>query len=292
MRVSMILLNIMVYTNENHIPVPGYYPRNNPASAYLNNGLNGSKKMYQCGFCSYQSYRTNNLRRHVEKIHPGMSLPPPSHQPSLASTAPLPAFLNPILPPPSKIAYLNNGLNGSKKMYQCGFCNYQSYRTNNVRRHVEKIHPGMSLPPPSHQPESDPSSYQPALPPPGSLHALPPPPALPALSAPTPPHAMPPPSHQPPRSQLALTPPFYQPHNAYNPGGHPLENVHQTDDYIHKSQQSMDNNQYPMHKDDCETKGLEMCDAYTQTEKGDKQQNKFKTPPKKNQKRFITNFFK
>ena len=256
----------MVYTKEYHVPVPGYYPRNNPSHAYLNNGLNGSKKMYHCGFCNYQSYRTNNLRRHVEKIHHGMSLPPPSHQPALLP----PAALQP-LPPPSN-------------QPESEPSSYQPALPPPVSLHA--------LPPPSNQPESDPSSYQPAVPPPASLHALPPPAALPALSAPTPPHAMPPPSHQPPRSQLALTPPFYQPHNAYNPGGHPLENVHQTDDYIHKRQQSMDNNQYAMHKDDCETKGLEMRDAYTQTEKEDKRQNKFKTPQKKIQKQFITNFFK
>ena len=199
----------MVYTKENHIPVPGYYPRNNPAPAYLNNGLNGSKKMYQCGFCNYQSYRSNNVRRHVEKIHPGMSLPTPSYQPLLPSPAPLPALPNPILPPPSM---------------------------NATEAEPSSPAPLQLLPPPSYQPELDTPSYQPALPPPTPLHTIPSPP--------------------------------YQPHNAYNPGGVPLENVHQTNDYMHKSQQSMDNNQYATHKDDCETKGLENhCTCETNAQK-------------------------
>ena len=107
-------------------------------------------------------------------------------------------------------------------MHACYFCDYKSNKLFNVRRHMVRNHPEMSLPSPS---------YQPSLPPPQTYqHALPNP-------------ILPPPSKKAREAELSSPAPFlhvipspaYQARNAYNPGGVLLKNIYQTNEYMHKS---------------------------------------------------------
>ena len=66
------------------------------------------QKKHKCIYCNHSSDSARNVRRHVEKKHPGNN-----------------TFL-------TNVAIL--------KTYKCKFCNYSSDRAQNVRRHVEKKH--------------------------------------------------------------------------------------------------------------------------------------------------------
>ena len=103
----------MAYTQVNYATGPGYNPRHNPGQDFPNQGFT-PLKMYQCGYCNFQSYRSNHVKRHSEKKHPRMSV----------------EIIKPATP---------------LKKYKCGFCNYQSERTSNVIRHAEKKHLGMNV---------------------------------------------------------------------------------------------------------------------------------------------------
>ena len=62
----------MAYTQASYAAGAGYYPRHNPGQGIQNPGFKTSVKKHKCNFCDYQSDRTNNVKRHVEKVHPEM----------------------------------------------------------------------------------------------------------------------------------------------------------------------------------------------------------------------------
>ena len=61
----------MAYTQANYASDPEYYPQHNPEQDFPKQGFT-PLKMYQCRPCDYRSDRTNNVKKHVEKVHPEM----------------------------------------------------------------------------------------------------------------------------------------------------------------------------------------------------------------------------
>ena len=64
----------MSYPPMNYTPVSGNYPL--PYKNLSQQHLQGKPllKKHKCDLCNYTSDRPRNVRRHVEKLHPGMKM--------------------------------------------------------------------------------------------------------------------------------------------------------------------------------------------------------------------------
>ena len=136
----------MAYTQANYASDPEYYPQHNPEQDFPKQGFT-PLKMYQCGHCDYRSDRTNNVKRHSERKHPGMTVEvnkPATSCLHYSCDFNLAEHIKNVLAQEQYIWCLTSYAGGKnpdiQKRFKCSLCNFSSHRKFNVKVHIERKH--------------------------------------------------------------------------------------------------------------------------------------------------------